>query len=45
MTIGQIMVYGGAALIGLGVLGIILCVPLFTAQRKKYAADIRREYE
>lgn len=39
------MVYGGSALIGLGILGIILCVPLFAAQRRRYAKTIRKEYE
>ena len=34
MTIGQIMVYGGLVLIGLGVLAVILCEPLSAAQRK-----------
>lgn len=44
MTIGQLMVYGGLALIGIGVLAICLYIPLFSRQRKKLENRIMEDY-
>lgn len=44
MTMGQLMVYGGIALIAAGFAAIVLCVPLFARQRKKLEEKIREEY-
>ncbi len=45
MTVGQMMVYGGIGLIVLSGLAMLLCIPLFNAQRKKYVRKILKEYE
>lgn len=44
MTMGQLMVYGGLALIGIGVLAICLYIPLFSRQRKKLENRIMEDY-
>ncbi len=44
MTTGQLMVYGGIALIGMGVLAICLYVPLFSRQRKNLEKKIKEDY-
>ena len=44
MTMGQVMVYGGLALIGIGVLAICLYIPLFSRQRKKLENRIMEDY-
>lgn len=44
MTMGQMMVYGGIALIAAGIAAIALCVPLFSKQRKRLEEKIREEY-
>lgn len=44
MTMGQLMVYGGMALIGAGVLAICLYIPLFSRQRKKLEDKIMKDY-
>ncbi len=44
MTAGQLMVYGGVALIVIGVLAVCLYVPLFSRQRKKLEKKIKEEY-
>ena len=44
MTIGQLMVYGGLALMGIGVLAICLYIPLFSRQRKKLENRIMEDY-
>lgn len=44
MTMGQLMVYGGLALIGTGVLAICLYIPLFARQRKKLENRIMEDY-
>lgn len=45
MTMGQLMVYGGLALIGIGVLAICLFIPIFSRQRKKLGHRIMEEYD
>lgn len=44
VTTGQLMIYGGIALIGLGILAICLYVPLFSRQRKRMEKKIKEEY-
>lgn len=44
MTAGQLMVYGGVALIVIGVLAVCLYVPLFSRQRKKLEKKIKENY-
>lgn len=44
VTIGQLMLNGGIALIGIGILAICLYVPLFSRQRKKLEKEIKEEY-
>ena len=44
MTMEQMMVYGGIAIIALGILAICLYVPLFARQRKKLEKAIQEEY-
>lgn len=44
MTMGQMMVYGGIALITLGILAIILCIPIFSGQRKRLEKKIKEDY-
>lgn len=44
MTTGQWMVYGGLALIGIGVVAICLYIPLFSRQRKKLERKIMEDY-
>lgn len=44
VTTGQLMIYGGIALIGGGILAICLYVPLFSRQRKRMEKKIKEEY-
>ena len=44
MTTGQLMVYGGIALIVTGVLTVCLYIPLFAGQRKKLERKIMEDY-
>lgn len=44
MTMGQLMVYGGLVLIGIGILSICLYIPLFSRQRKKLENRIMEDY-
>lgn len=44
MTTGQLMVCIGIALIGTGILALILYVPLFSRQRKKLEKKIKEDY-
>ena len=44
MTTGQLMVYGGIALIVTGVLTVCLYIPLFSSQRKKLEKKIMEDY-
>lgn len=44
MTLGQMLFYGGIALIAAGIVMIALCAPLFARQRKKLEKKIRDEY-
>lgn len=44
MTTGQLMVYGGIALIAAGVLTVCLYIPLFSSQRKKLERKIMEDY-
>lgn len=44
MTTGQWMVYGGLALIVIGVVAICLYIPLFARQRKKLERKIMEDY-
>lgn len=44
MTTGQLMIYGGIGLIGIGILTLGLYVPLFSRQRKKLEMKIKEDY-
>lgn len=44
MTMGQLMVYGGIALIAVGLLTVCLYIPLFSGQRKKLEKKIKEDY-
>ncbi|MDE6972012.1 MAG: hypothetical protein K2P38_02740 [Lachnospiraceae bacterium] len=44
VTTGQWMFYGGIALIGIGILALVLYVPLFSRQRKKLEQKIKEDY-
>lgn len=44
MTTGQLMVYIGIALIGAGIMALILFVPLFSRQRKKLEKKIKEAF-
>ena len=44
MTTGQWMVYGGLALIVIGVVAICLYIPLFSRQRRKLERKIMDDY-
>lgn len=44
MTTGQMMVYGGIALIAAGVLTACLYIPLFTRQRRRLEKKVKEDY-
>ncbi len=44
MTTGQLMIYGGIALTGTGILALCLYVPLFSRQRRRMEQKIKEEY-
>lgn len=44
MTTGQLMVYGGLALIAVGAAAICLYIPLFSRQRKRLERKIMEDY-
>lgn len=44
VTTGQLMIYGGIGLTGIGILALCLYVPLFSRQRKRMEQKIKEEY-
>lgn len=44
MTLGQMMFYGGIALIAAGIILLGVCVPLFASQRRKMEKKIQNDY-
>lgn len=44
MTPGQLMFYGGIGVTALGIVMVILCIPLFAAQRRKMEKMIKEDY-
>lgn len=41
MTLGELMCCGGIALAAVGVVLVILCIPVFTRQRKRLEEQIK----
>lgn len=44
-TTGSMMYYGGILGIGLSAVFLILCTPIFAAQRKRLLKKIEKEFE
>ena len=43
VTTGQLMIFAGIVLIGIGILALCLYVPLFSRQRKRMEQKIKEE--
>lgn len=44
MTLGQLIFFGGIALIAFGGIMLVLCIPIFRKQRKNLEKRIQEEY-